>query len=369
MHLHDNDAPGCGARLVSFEWAARDMKNRHSSRLWPLVAEAVLTSWGPWAAAGSPTITVQRRVLQAGCSTYAAVEPIAALALRALQDGTLEGWKVRPGAQVRRGQVLGHLEGTEHAQEVASARARWRQAESVLAFARKNERVVQAAYPAVSDLQKVQAAQEGVAEAQASLGAARAHWQAVEAASVLRAPANGLVTEVLVGNHQPLTAGTVLLRMQDPAQLWLRGTFYGADAERVRPGMHGAFFPLAGGTPLPVRVVTVFPDLRSDGGRSVGCRTSGHPTWYSGEAGTLRLEGPPAVGPAVPDGALILDGMRWYVLVQHGKGFRRQEVTPGPAEGGWRWILKGVQPGETVLVKDAYLVFHRDVARSFTPPD
>ncbi len=345
------------------------MMNRHSLRLWPLVAWTVLSPWGPWAVAGSPTITVQRRVLQAGCSTYAAVEPVATLDLHALQDGTLEGWQVRPGTQVRRGQVLGRLEGTEHAQEIASARARWRQAESALAFARKNERVVQAAYPAVSDLQKVQAAQAGVAEAQASLGAARAHWRAVEAASVLRAPANGLVTEVLVGNHQPITTGTVLLRMQDPAQLWLRGVFYGKDAERVRPGMHGAFFPLAGGRPMAVRVVTVFPDLRSDGGRSVGCRASGQPMWYSGEAGTLNLEGPPVAGPAVPDAALILDGTRWFVLVQHGKEFRRQEVTPGLAEGGWRWILKGVQPGDTVLVKDAYLVFHRDVARSFTPPD
>lgn len=337
------------------------------ARLLPFLILAVLT---PWAARAQATVAqVQERAVQPTVSAYAMVEPIATLSVPALLDGRLEGWRVTPGMRVGRGQLLGRLGGPEHAKEEAVARAEKVRAGSTLAFARKSEAVVRQTYPAISDLQKLLAAQATVATAEAALQAASARWTALEAGSQVRAPASGTVTEVLAGNHQQVMAGAILLRLQDPGQLWLRAEFYGAQADRLKPGMRGTFQPLGGGAPVPVRIRSVFPSSRPGGGRTVGCDNTGPAGWVGGEAGTLRLEEPSLSGPAVPEAALILDGARWFVVVQVAQGFVPREVTPAAGSDGWRLISKGLKTGETVVVRDAYLVFHRDVAKSFAPPD
>ena len=337
------------------------------ARLLPFLILAAMT---PWAARAETTVTqVQDRAIMATFSAYAVVEPISTLSVHALLDGRLEGWQVTPGMPVRRGQVLGRLGGPEHAKEAAAVRSEKARAASTLAFAQKSEAVVRQTYPAINDLQKLLAAQAAVADAEAALQAASARWTALEEGSLVRAPASGTVTDVLAGNHQQIAAGTTLLRMQDPAQLWLRAEFYGADADRLKPGMRGTFLPLGGGAPVPVRIRRVFPSLHPDGGRTVGCDDTGRAGWVGGEAGTLRLDGPSVSGPAVPEAALILDGAHWYVLVQGAQGFAPREVTPAAGSGGWRLISQGLKTGETVVVRDAYLAFHRDVAKSYAPPD
>lgn len=335
----------------------------------PLLACVALAIRDSNAWAGTGLVQVQERTASAPLRAYAEVEPVTTLGVPAPLDGRLEGWQVKPGMTVRRGQRLGRLEGPEHAKEVAEARAHLARAESAADLARRNELVVRQTYPAISNLQKLQTARAAVTEADATLGAARARWAAVAAGGVVRAPAAGEVIQVLVGDHQEVAAGALLCRLQDPRQLWLRAVFFGEDAARLRPGLRGTFRPLGGGAPVPVRIRSVFPALRPDGGREAGCEAVGRAGWGSGEAGTLDLEGPSLSAPAVPESALVLDGARWYVLVQEGRELRHREVTPGGQADGWRFILEGLKPGETVQAVDAYLAFHRDVARSFAPPD
>jgi multidrug efflux pump subunit AcrA (membrane-fusion protein) len=67
--------------------------------------------------------------------------------------------------------------------------------------------------------------------------------------------------------------------------------------------------------------------------------------------------------------ALILDRSRWWVLVESAGGLRRQRVEPGPSRGEQTLILKGLAAGETVVVRDAYRLFHRDFGQQYTPPD
>ncbi len=72
---------------------------------------------------------------------------------------------------------------------------------------------------------------------------------------------------------------------------------------------------------------------------------------------------------AVPAGALILDAGQWYVLTDIGGKLARQPVTPGPAQGPDVVITAGLHPGVPVVVREAYLLYHRNFAAQYTPPD
>ena len=71
----------------------------------------------------------------------------------------------------------------------------------------------------------------------------------------------------------------------------------------------------------------------------------------------------------IPTRALILDRGQWWVLVRRGGQDVRQQVVPGAADGSDTAILRGLSAGEQVVVTNAYLRFHRDVAARFQPPD
>ena len=44
-------------------------------------------------------------------------------------------------------------------------------------------------------------------------------------------------------------------------------------------------------------------------------------------------------------------------------------VKPGPARGDEVLILAGLAPATPVVVRQAYLLYHRDFAAHYTPPD
>ena len=314
-------------------------------------------------------ILVHERSFSTSLTAYALVEPVAFVTVPALVDGTLVQWKVSPGMAVRKGEVLGRLAGPERAKEVAEARSALDRAESALDLAKRNEAVVHQTYPVISNRQKLAEAQAAVTQAGSALRAAKARWTFVSAEGEIRAPVSGTVTDVAVAEGQPVAAGTVLARLEDPARLWARAVFYGRDALELKAGMKGLFTPAGGGGPVPVQVRGVIAPVRPDGGRAVGCVPIGPAAWISGQAGTLRLTAAAVSWPAVPESALVLKGERWYVLVAGPSGEEAREVDLGPGSGGWRAIVRGLKAGERVVVQDVYLRFHRDVAKSYTPPD
>ncbi|MGC8723157.1 MAG: efflux RND transporter periplasmic adaptor subunit [Acidobacteriota bacterium] len=332
-----------------------------------LPAGAAMGSGAPGGA--EAPIVVHERSFSTSLTAYALVEPVALVTVPALVDGTLVQWKVSPGMAVRRGELLGRLAGPERAKELAEARSALDQAESALDLAKRNEAVVHQTYPVISNSQKLAEAQAAVTQTASALKAAKARWTFVSAEGEIRAPVSGTVTEVAVAQGQPVAAGTVLARLEDPARLWARAVFYGRDALELKAGMKGLFTPAGGGEPVPVQVRGVIAPVRPDGGRAVGCVPIGPAAWISGQAGTLRLEGAAASWPAVPERALVLKGQQWYVLIAGPSGEERREVEPGPESDGWRAIVRGLKAGDRVVANDAYLRFHQDVAKSYTPPD
>jgi hypothetical protein len=152
--------------------------------------------------------------------------------------------------------------------------------------------------------------------------------------------------------------------------LWIKASYYGADISALRSGMTGLFYPDGGGKPVAVRVCSVFDLLDKDGGRSAALvAAEPSPGWFSGELGTVALDGPARKLVAVPTRALILDKGRWWVLVRTPGGDVPKAVVPGPARGWETYLESGLEPGDEVVVDDAYLEFHRDIAGSYQPPD
>ncbi|OYW06789.1 MAG: hypothetical protein B7Z61_01205 [Acidobacteria bacterium 37-71-11] len=325
-----------------------------------------------WAGSPQPAkgcAIVEEHPFSVAPSAFAVVEPVAAITVPALVDGSLVQWRALPGMAVRRGEVLGRLAGPERAKEMIETRSALEEARSAFDLARKNEAAARETYPVITNVQKLNEAQAAVAQAESALKAAKARWAFVRSEGEIRAPVTGALTGVYAADGQAVAAGTVLARIEDSSRLWLHAVFYGRDALLLTPGLHGLFAPLGGGKAVPVRVGSVIAPMQPDGGRAVGCLPVSPAAWFSGQSGTLKLEAPPLSWPAVPESALILKGESWYVLVRGQAGDERRKVEPGPEAGGWRAILRGVKPGEQVVVKDAYLLFHRDVAKAFTPPD
>lgn len=142
--------------------------------------------------------------------------------------------------------------------------------------------------------------------------------------------------------------------------------------------MQGRFEPASGSDPIPVRVASVFAALTPDGGEKVGLVALGAGSaaapapaaaWLNGEWGNVTVSGPVRRMTAVPTAALIVAQAKWWVLIHTPGGDRQQPVVPGATRGWMTYIEKGLEPGEQVVVQNAYLAFHRDIARRYTPPD
>lgn len=316
-------------------------------------------------------VTVHTEKVTQRFKAYARVEPVAVLPIRAAQAGMVDRLEIRPGAAVQAGQELAVLGGSEIQAQLAQKTAVVKSARTSLRAARKSlaiERQQHASHLATQ--QMVLQAQAAAAQAQSHLDRARAQLRALRGNITLTTPAAGRVLAVKAAAGQRVSIGETLLVVQPAHKLWLRASYYGADAAALRAGMTGRFLPAGGGNAIPVKVTAVFGTLRPDGGESVGLLAgTPAPGWLNGESGTVILNGSARLLVVVPTRALILDRGQWWVLVHTDQGNRRQAVRPGPARGWRTFIESGLKAGEQVVVANAYLEFHRGISKSYQPPD
>ncbi len=330
---------------------------------------AVLLLVAAAAAAPPGTATVETRDVAASYTAYATVEPITTVTVSAVVAGAVSDLAVVPGSAVGRGEAVARIAGPEQGAEIARARTAVARARTALHLAESTAAAVESTYPDLSTRQQLDDARAAVADARAALEAVRAGLDNQEHAATVRAPVAGTVLETFAADGDRVAIGDPLLRIQPTGGLWVRGSFFGADAGAVEVGMKGRFYPASGGAPVPVEVRSVIAPLQRDGGRGVGCAATGGATLTSGEMGTLELTGVARPWPAVPTEALVMDGGRWWVLVRDGEATRRQAVEIGPPMDGWTLIRRGLRPGEQVVTTGAYLLFHLDFSKRYQPPD
>lgn len=338
---------------------------------------AVAVTAGVAMAAG--TVMAQEQTVQPQYAAYGRVRPIAIVPVRAVEAGAVTAMRVEPGSRVTAGERLATLSGPQIQALLDSRQGAVRSARTRVTAARRTlEAETWQLTRQLSTRQSVAAAGSALAAAAAALQSARAQLRVAQETVDLRAPSAGTVIAVNAGSGERVTAGQTVLILQPSGGLWLEATYYGVDASSIHVGMSGRFEPASGGDPVRVRVASVFAALAPDGGETVGLISTGagsqleaNPSaaWRNGEWGTVTLEGPPRRMVDVPTGALIVDQAKWWVLVRGAGGDRRQAVVPGPTRGWETFIEKGLAPGQQVVVRNAYLEFHRGISRNYTPPD
>lgn len=312
-------------------------------------------------------------------ATYAQVRPITVVAVRAVAPGTVAAVRVEPGSPVTAGEPLASLAGPEiqaflvsRQGAVRSARMRLTAAARALA-AEKRQLAAQ-----LSTRQSVAGAQSAVAAAAAGLQTAQAQLRVAQDSIALRAPSAGTVIAVNAGSGERVVPGQAVLTLQPSGSLWLEAAYYGPQAAAIRVGMQGRFEPTADGAPVAVRVASVLAAMGTDGGEKVGLVATGPESgtrpalaapWLDGEWGTVTVVGPAQPMIAVPSAAVIIDRAKWWVLVRTPAGDRPQPVVPGPTRGWSTFIEKGLEPGQQVVVQNAYLEFHRGIGQHYTPAD
>jgi RND family efflux transporter MFP subunit len=351
---------------------------------WRTAAAAILTlqccaagasgTTGTPATAGTSaagTITARAQPIAVQYRAYGRVQPIAVLPVTAGQAGVVAGLRVVPGSPVTGGEILATLQGPEIQSLLVGREGALRSAAAALVSARRAlavERDKLAAH--LTTRVGVGAAESLLAAATSDFETAQARLEDARAKSTLRAPAAGTVLALEAADGERVAAGETLLTLQTGGHLWLMASFYGADAASIRLGMSGLFRPATGSAPVPVKVAAVGATIGPDGGEEMGLLSAdASGAWLNGEWGAVLVAGDTRPMIPIPTEALILDQARWWVLVQTPRGERAQEVVPGPTRGWRTFIAGGLMPGERIVVRNAYLEYHRGISARYTPPE
>lgn len=186
-----------------------------------------------------------------------------------------------------------------------------------------------------------------------SADAARANLGISGAALTLRAPVAGTVQGLTAKAGDQLAAGTALATIGTRGDVRARFGIDPSLATRVHAGetihvelldgSHGTSVSVIGVDPMldpTTRLASVYVQL---------------PAGFSASAGTpLRATiatGPAQAGVSIPYAALLDDGGRSYVFVVRGGVAKSVDVSPGSSTADSIQILKGIQPGDRVVVE------------------
>ena len=302
--------------------------------------------------------------------------------------GTLTDVLIEEGEHVKAGQVLGRLDDTAQRASLAQAQAQWHAAEAVLlqghAQLAQSERdlrraedliqrnlVSQQALEQARTLVDTQSAQVQAQRQQIDLAAANVRSAQVQLGyCTVRAPFTGVVIakSAQVGEIvSPFSAGGGFTRtgigtIVDMDSLEIEVDVNEAYINRVQPGQPVtsvlnaypeweipshviAIIPTADRAKATVKV-RIGPDVKDD--RIVpdmGVRVS----FLEEQKAVAQAEQRPR-GVLLPASALHKDGEEQVVFVLNERKAQRRSVTVGGTSGSSRQVLRGVSPGEAVIV-------------------
>lgn len=179
----------------------------------------------------------------------------------------------------------------------------------------------------------------------------------------IRSSIEGVVSQVLVPNGEPVDAGAALVRIGGTSSVWLRSRFV------ARPAGE-----LSGAQPAAVRLPSGARLEISQRARLLSAAPVVDPTT---RVATWVLELPPAAGEkalapgtslvvllrlgaprtvlAVPRSAVVEINTRPFVFVQvDGEHFEKRAVTLGDADGGFVEIASGIAKGERIVTSGGF---------------
>jgi len=349
----------------------------------------LLATRGPLAPVGVETAAVVRADLSPGVYGIGTVEAQHAYAVGPIQAGRVLRVMVDQGDRVQAGQLLAEIDPVDmrqRAEAAASAAARARQAaraaQAQVAEADSRARLAQtnsARYQALtqqnfvakemadSRRQEAAAAEAALAAARANavgaqreIGRAEAELQGIDKlrdSLRLVSPIDGVVTAREAEPGTTVVAGQAVLRLVDPARLWVRARVDQARAQGVQAGQTADIvLRSAPGAALPGKVVRI--DLQSDAvteERIVYVAFGPAPAQrYLGELAEVTILQPGARNAlAVPRAALAqYQGRIGVWRIKQGRA-RFQPVQPGMQTAERVQILSGLVEGDRLIVYSA----------------
>lgn len=299
------------------------------------------------------------------------------------------------GLRVQRGQVLGTIAPTVAGDDYS--RLEFAVEEARLArdqLQREIDRVKPLVQENLLPERRLLELQNQLESENAKLGSANSRLSRVQAPGgagglVIKSTLDGLVSQVLVPNGEPVEGGAPLVRIGGTNHLWLRARFVAKplslfidprpsaarlpSGERIDLEKLGARLlsslptvdptsriatwivdvpteeqlPAPPAQPAPLAAVSPVPAL-TGGAEAIGLRPGG--------SVVLQVRfGKPEPLLAVPREAVVEINTRPYVFTQFdGEHFEKRAVTVGRADGPWIQILSGVKKGERVVARGGY---------------
>ncbi|MFT5588385.1 MAG: Cu(I)/Ag(I) efflux system membrane fusion protein [Bradyrhizobium sp.] len=183
----------------------------------------------------------------------------------------------------------------------------------------------------------------------------------VQARMTLRAPVNGVITELSIRPGSTVMAGAALLRINGTGTVWLQAELPESLVARVTPGMAvSAQIAALPGKTFSGRVDAILPDV-STVTRTLKVRIElANPAGLlaPGMFATVQFSMPTGAPVLlIPTEAVIRTGTRTVVmLANEGGTFTPADITTGAEDNGRTVVLTGLQAGQKVVSSGQFLI-------------
>ncbi len=173
------------------------------------------------------------------------------------------------------------------------------------------------------------------------------------------APADGFIVARNISPGQHFDHEMEFYRLADLSRVWVVAEIYEQEAPYLRPGGLAQIQLKDEGRKLPGRITDSLPQSEAGGGTVKLRLEVDNPKFLLRPDMVVDVELPIRLPPAVtvPLDAVVDSGARARVYIERGEGI----FEPREVETGWRFgerveILRGVRPGERVVVEATFLV-------------
>jgi len=279
-----------------------------------------------------------------------------------------------PGTRVRKGALLAKIiPRSDDIRDAAGLRSALVQAEQEHELARQErDRAARLVEARALPSRRLNDAAASLAAAEARLEAAHQRIARFEALSqsgdgvpaggafAIRAPFDGSVDDVRFAPGASVEEDQFLLRIIDSDSVYIVGAVPESEVSTLESVKAGELL-LSGSPPISLGKPIAVGKVVEPAARTVDVHFA-----FDNRDGSLRvgqsvglrlLLGDEQARPAVPESAVVDDGGNPVVFVQSGgESFERRPVRLGSREGGYVHLLEGVEPGERVVHRGAYLI-------------
>ena len=175
----------------------------------------------------------------------------------------------------------------------------------------------------------------------------------------VRSPAAGFILVRNVSKGQRFQAGDELYRIADIARIWVLADVFKSEAENLTPGIVARVSLPEEPKTYAAKVSQVLPQF-DDNSRTLKFRLEMDNPGYNLRPGMFvdvefPVQRPPAI--TVPVDAVVDAGVKKVVYVAKGDGvFEPRKVETGWRAGDQVEIVKGLMPGERIVVSGTFLI-------------